>query len=52
LAGRLGHVTPIRNAVQILRHAGASAHECGFATDIIDRQLLQMVRMVDDLLSL
>ncbi|HMC87925.1 MAG TPA: response regulator, partial [Gemmataceae bacterium] len=44
-------LAPIRNAVQILKHSKAREEEFEWARDIIDRQLLQLVRLVDDLLD-
>jgi PAS domain S-box-containing protein len=44
-------LAPIRNAVQILRLTGADAQAINSATEIMERQLGQMVRMVDDLLD-
>jgi signal transduction histidine kinase len=53
----LGHelrnpLAPIRNAVQILRAKSTSEADRAWARDVIDRQLGQMVRLVDDLLEL
>ncbi len=44
-------LAPIRNAVQILRLLGPRAPEVSRATDMIERQTLQMTRLVDDLLD-
>ena len=44
-------LAPIRNAVQILHDATASAEEHTHARLIIDRQITNMSRMVDDLLD-
>jgi signal transduction histidine kinase/FixJ family two-component response regulator len=44
-------LAPIRNAVQILRRDKIGRAEQEFARDIIDRQVGQMVRIVDDLLD-
>jgi PAS domain S-box-containing protein len=44
-------LAPIRNAVQILRVQESSAHDLTWARDIIDRNVSQMVRLVDDLLD-
>jgi signal transduction histidine kinase/DNA-binding response OmpR family regulator len=44
-------LAPIRNAVHILRCSDASGEQFQFAREIIDRQLEQMVRLVDDLLD-
>ncbi len=42
---------PIRNAVQIYRAEGLPVPELQWATEVIDRQLHQMTRLVDDLLD-
>jgi PAS domain S-box-containing protein len=44
-------LAPIRNAVQILRLAAAEPGQHGVALGIMDRQLEQMVRLIDDLLD-
>ncbi len=45
-------LAPIRNAVQILKvHASAAGPTVQWARDIIDRQVQQIIRMVDDLLD-
>ncbi|MBA2592478.1 MAG: GAF domain-containing protein, partial [Gammaproteobacteria bacterium] len=44
-------LAPIRNAVQIYRANGLSVPELQWATDVIDRQVHQMTRLVDDLLD-
>jgi PAS domain S-box-containing protein len=44
-------LAPIRNAVQILRAKGPPEPELQWARDVIDRQVRQMTRMVDDLLD-
>jgi signal transduction histidine kinase/DNA-binding response OmpR family regulator len=44
-------LAPIRSAVHILRLRGAEHPEVSWAQDLIDRQLQQMVRLVDDLLD-
>ena len=44
-------LAPIRNAVQILRAKGPPVPELQWATDVIDRQVHQMTRLVDDLLG-
>jgi signal transduction histidine kinase len=44
-------LAPIRNAVDILRLEGLSDPTAQAARDIIDRQLHQLVRLVDDLLD-
>ena len=53
----LGHelrnpLAPIRNAVQLLRAAGAMAPELEWARDVIDRQVQHMSRLIDDLLDI
>jgi len=45
-------LAPISNAVQLLKREGIDAARQKNATDIIDRQLRQMVRLVDDLLDI
>jgi len=44
-------LAPIRNAVQILRLKGEANGDALFARDIIDRQVQQLARLVDDLLD-
>ncbi len=44
-------LAPIRNAVQIFRAKGTPAPELQWATEVIDRQVHQMTRLVDDLLD-
>jgi PAS domain S-box-containing protein len=44
-------LAPIRNAVEILRAKGPPAPELRWAREVIDRQLEQMTRLVDDLLD-
>jgi PAS domain S-box-containing protein len=44
-------LAPIRNAVQILRLKGPFLPELEWARDVIDRQVQQMTRLVDDLLD-
>jgi PAS domain S-box-containing protein len=44
-------LAPIRNAVQILRLKGPFLPELQWARDVIDRQVQQMTRLVDDLLD-
>jgi PAS domain S-box-containing protein len=44
-------LAPIRNAVQILRVKGPPVAELQWARDVIDRQVQQMTRLVDDLLD-
>ncbi len=44
-------LAPVRNAVQIVRRKGSAVPELQWATEIIDRQIEQMTRLVDDLLD-
>lgn len=44
-------LAPIRNAIQILRAKGPDVPELQLARDVIDRQVEQMTRLVDDLLD-
>ncbi len=44
-------LAPIRNAVQIFRGKGPPVPELQWARDVIDRQVQQMTRLVDDLLD-
>jgi PAS domain S-box-containing protein len=44
-------LAPIRNAVQILRLSGADAQAVSAASEMMERQVGQMVRLVDDLLD-
>ncbi len=44
-------LAPMRNALQILRMTGGGAPVVAQASDIMERQLRQMVRLVDDLLD-
>jgi signal transduction histidine kinase len=44
-------LAPIGNAVQIYRAKGVSVPELQWATEVIDRQIHQMTRLLDDLLS-
>lgn len=44
-------LAPIRNAVQILRLAGADMQAVHSASELMERQVGHMVRMVDDLLD-
>jgi PAS domain S-box-containing protein len=44
-------LAPIRNAVQIYRGKGPAVPDLQWATDVIDRQVDQMTRLVDDLLD-
>jgi signal transduction histidine kinase/DNA-binding response OmpR family regulator len=45
-------LAPIRNAVQILRLRGPAEAEMRAVQDMIDRQVQQLVRLVDDLLDI
>jgi signal transduction histidine kinase len=52
----LGHelrnpLAPIRNAAQVMRLIGASDPHLTRARDVIDRQVVQLARIVDDLLD-
>jgi PAS domain S-box-containing protein len=44
-------LAPLRNAVQILRRAGADAALAGRVNEMIERQTEHMVRLVDDLME-
>lgn len=44
-------LAPIRNAVQLLKLRGSEPDTVGSARDLIDRQLTQMTRLIDDLLD-
>ncbi|MEP7260405.1 MAG: histidine kinase dimerization/phospho-acceptor domain-containing protein, partial [Usitatibacter sp.] len=44
-------LAPIRNALEILRLAGNDPAKASKAREMMERQLLQMVRLVDDLLD-
>ena len=44
-------LAPIRNSVQILRMTGTPQPEVKWASDVIDRQVQHMSRLVDDLLD-
>jgi signal transduction histidine kinase len=45
-------LAPIRNAVQILHLKAAPSPEVQWALEVVDRQMEQMTRLVDDLLDL
>jgi PAS domain S-box-containing protein len=52
----LGHelrnpLAPIRNATEVIRLLGTTDPKLGWARDVIDRQVTQLTRMVDDLLD-
>ena len=44
-------LAPIRNAVEVMKLKGELPHELGWARDVIDRQIRQLSRLVDDLLD-
>ena len=44
-------LAPLRNALHILKTAGPGSSEATLAREIMDRQLRQLVRLVDDLLD-
>ncbi|HEX9670479.1 MAG TPA: ATP-binding protein [Thermoanaerobaculia bacterium] len=44
-------LAPIRNAVEILNRQGDASTESRWALEVIDRQMEQMTRLVDDLLD-
>jgi PAS domain S-box-containing protein len=44
-------LTPVRNAVEILRRVGPAEPRLQRARDIIDRQVAHMARLIDDLLD-
>jgi signal transduction histidine kinase/DNA-binding response OmpR family regulator len=44
-------LAPIRNAVHLLRQAGTDPKHLNWAGEVIDRQVRQLVRLVDDLLD-
>jgi PAS domain S-box-containing protein len=45
-------LAPISNVLQVLRGAAGDAHSIGLAYDIIQRQVRQLSRLVDDLLGI
>ena len=45
-------LAPVRNAVHLLQHHGRSDPDLVWACDVIDRQIAQMARLLDDLLDL
>jgi signal transduction histidine kinase len=45
-------LAPIRNAVYLMQHHGLLDREVRWGVDVIDRQLRQMTRLIDDLLDL
>lgn len=46
------HLAPLRNSLEILRHAGGNAALIQEARSIMERQAGQLVRLVDDLLDI
>jgi PAS domain S-box-containing protein len=44
-------LAPIRNAVAVLRHPRSTAEKAAWCHDIIERQVTQMARLLDDLLD-
>lgn len=44
-------LAPIRNAAEVLRHVASSDSRVSVARDVIERQVDQMVRLIDDLLD-
>jgi signal transduction histidine kinase/ActR/RegA family two-component response regulator len=44
-------LAPIQNAVHVLRHARTSQETVRMTTDMLDRQVAQLVRLVDDLVD-
>jgi PAS domain S-box-containing protein len=44
-------LAPVRNAVTIMRAKGPAVPELEWARDVIDRQVQQMTRLIDDLLD-
>lgn len=44
-------LAPIRNAVEVLRIKGLDVPELKWARDVIDRQMQQMTRLIDDLMD-
>jgi signal transduction histidine kinase/DNA-binding response OmpR family regulator len=44
-------LAPIRNAVEVMKLRGEVPEEFGWARDVIDRQIRQLTRLVDDLLD-
>lgn len=44
-------LAPIRNSIQVLRTKGIHVPEVRWAADVIDRQVIQLTRLVDDLLD-
>jgi signal transduction histidine kinase len=44
-------LAPVRNAVQVLQMIGSGDPESQWAKDVIDRQVKQMTRLIDDLMD-
>ena len=44
-------LAPLRNAVEILRHAGVAPDGAAWARDVMTRQIAHMTRLVDDLID-
>jgi signal transduction histidine kinase/CheY-like chemotaxis protein len=44
-------LAPVRNAIQILHLKGPATPELEWACDVIDRQMQQMTRLIDDLMD-
>ena len=44
-------LAPIRNAVEVIRRIAPADPKLGWASDVIDRQVTQLTRLVDDLLD-
>jgi len=44
-------LAPVRNAVEVLRLKGSPTPEVQWAREVIDRQMRQMARLIDDLLD-
>ncbi len=44
-------LAPIRNAVEIIRRAGADADQLAWARDLVERQVKHLARLTDDLLD-
>jgi PAS domain S-box-containing protein len=44
-------LAPMRNALEILKHQSASGAHLQWARDVMDRQVIQMARLLDDLLD-
>jgi signal transduction histidine kinase/two-component SAPR family response regulator len=46
-----GPLAPLRNTLEIIKHPGSNHDQRNTAADILERQLSQMTRLVDDLLD-